>query len=268
MPSLHGVRARLTFTLVALVALTAGLLGVSSYIFLDRTLHLQVLDAAAEQAAFDLTVIVPDAGLPADPTANDIADSLLLQTIRAHGVDTIVDLGGGAAAISDAQLGDAAGAVAALPADLKTQVADGQLAYAWTTVGGQPSLVIGGRAQPNGPDFYFVRDVSALEQTLEQVRLVLAVGALVLILIALLVARVVARGVLAPVEAASRAAERIAGGDLSARVPVTSDDEFGAWAERFNRMAAALAETSAGSRRPRPRTAVSSRTSRMSCGRR
>ena len=60
---------------------------------------------------------------------------------------------------------------------------------------------------------------------------------------ALVVARRVARGVLAPVDAASRAAERIEGGDLSARVPVTSDDEFGAWAERFNRMAEALGES-------------------------
>ena len=50
-------------------------------------------------------------------------------------------------------------------------------------------------------------------------------------------------GVLAPVDAASRAAERIERGDLSARVPVVSDDEFGAWAERFNRMAEALGET-------------------------
>jgi signal transduction histidine kinase len=56
-------------------------------------------------------------------------------------------------------------------------------------------------------------------------------------------ARFLARGVLAPVDAASRAAERIEGGDLTARVPVTSDDEFGTWAERFNRMAAALADT-------------------------
>jgi two-component system sensor histidine kinase MtrB len=49
--------------------------------------------------------------------------------------------------------------------------------------------------------------------------------------------------VLAPVDAAARAAERIEHGDLSARVPVTSRDEFGAWAERFNRMAGALEET-------------------------
>jgi two-component system sensor histidine kinase MtrB len=85
--------------------------------------------------------------------------------------------------------------------------------------------------------------VSAIEATLDQLRLALGVGALALVILALLAARLVARGVLAPVEAASRAAERIELGDLSARVPVTSGDEFGEWAERFNRMAAALEET-------------------------
>ena len=48
---------------------------------------------------------------------------------------------------------------------------------------------------------------------------------------------------LAPVDAASRAAERIEQGDLAARVPVGSSDEFGRWADRFNRMAATLEDT-------------------------
>ena len=243
MATAHGVRVRLTVTLVALVALTAGLLGVGSYLFLDRTLHQQSLDAAADQARFDLSVLVPNAGLPTSPSRDDITDSLILQTFQARGVETIVDLGDRGAAISDSALGEAQAAVNALPADLKAQVANGRLAYAWTTVGGRPSVVVGGRMRPSGPDFYFVRDTTALERTLQQMRLALGVGAFLLVLVALLVARSVARGVLAPVEAASRAAERIEGGDLSARVPVTSDDEFGAWAERFNRMAAALAET-------------------------
>ena len=240
---MHGVRARLTVTLVMLVALTAGLLGIGSYLFLDRTLHQQFRDAAADQARFDLSVLVPNAGLPPNPSRDDITDSLLLQAFQARDVGTIVDLAERGAAISDSALGEAQVAVGALPADLKAQVADGLLAFAWTTVGGQASLVVGGRARPSGPDFYFVRDATALERTLEQLRLALGVGALLLVVITLLVARGVARGVLAPVEAASRAAERIERGDLSARVPVTSDDEFGAWAERFNRMAAALAET-------------------------
>jgi len=61
-----------------------------------------------------------------------------------------------------------------------------------------------------------------------------------LALVGLLAARWVARGVLAPVNAAARAAERIEHGDLSARVPVASRDEFGAWAASFNEMAEAL----------------------------
>ena len=48
------------------------------------------------------------------------------------------------------------------------------------------------------------------------------------------------RGVLVPVETAGRVAERIEAGDLTARVPVTSRDEFGLWAARFNRMAQAM----------------------------
>jgi signal transduction histidine kinase len=42
---------------------------------------------------------------------------------------------------------------------------------------------------------------------------------------------------------ASQAAGRIAAGDLSARLPVDSRDEFGAWAATFNRMAASLERT-------------------------
>ncbi len=88
-----------------------------------------------------------------------------------------------------------------------------------------------------------MHDVQALQQAIDQLRLALAVGALLLILLALAAARAVARSVLAPVEEAAEAAERIRTGDLSARVAVTSDDEFGNWAEAFNRMAATLEST-------------------------
>ncbi len=243
MARLHGVRARLTLTLVALVAATAILLGVGSYLFVDRTLHQQILDVAADQARFDLTVTIPDAGLPSPPTPSDIADSLLLQRFQQRGFEAVIDLGDQGAAISNSDLGDARAVIDALPVDLTSHVAGGQLAYAWTTVGTQPSLVVGGPVGPSGTAVYFIHDVTTLESTLDQLRLALIVGTIALILLALVVARRVASGVLAPVEAAGRAAERIEGGDLSARVPVMSDDEFGAWAQRFNRMAAALGAT-------------------------
>jgi two-component system, OmpR family, sensor histidine kinase MtrB len=237
---IRGIRARLTVTLVALVALTAVLLGAGAYLFVENGLRSQVVNDAAAQARFDLAVIIPDRDLPANPSQEDVVDSGLRETFRERGVETIVDLGRAGVVISNSDLD---GALTALPADLRTRVGNGELAYAWTTVAGVPSLVVGGRVGGTGPAFYFVHDVRALEDALAQLRLALVAGTLILIALALLVARVIARGVLAPVEAAGRAAERIEGGDLSARVPVTSDDEFGAWAERFNRMAAALAET-------------------------
>src|SRR5436190_5886341 len=232
---LRGIRARLSATLVALVALTAILLGTGAYVFVENGLRDQVLRDAHDQAAFDLAVIVPAADLPPDPTRDDIGDSRLLDTFHARGVGAIVDLAANGVAVSSSEL---EGVVDALPADLRDRVASGQLAYAWTTVAGAPSLVVGGRVGGTGPAFYFVHDTTELESALAQFRLALVAGAPILLFLALLAARWIARGVLAPVEAASRAAERIERGDLSARVPVTSYDEFGTWAERFNRMAA------------------------------
>jgi len=234
------VRARLAATLVALVALTAIVLGVGASWFVDATLHDRALQDAATQARFDLSVVVPERQLPVPATLDDIVRSSLADTFRQRGVETIVDLGSGDPFVSRTEL---VGALDQFPADLRDRVARGDLAYAWLDVAGRPSLVVGGRAAGGGPSFYFVRDVSDLAAAVAQLRIALAFGAVALLLVALLASRVVARGVLAPVEAAARAAERIERGDLSARVPVTSRDEFGAWAERFNRMAAVLEET-------------------------
>ena len=236
---MHGIRARLTVTLVVLVTMTAALLGAGAYLFVETSLHDQAIRDSASQARFDLSVTLPNAGLPANATRDDVVDSRLLEIFNQREVRAIVALPNGETTNSEG-LDEV---LPTLPADLRTRVANGELAYAWTPVSGTPSLVVGGRAGASGPEIYFVHDVSAIEVALGQLRLALIVGALVLIGLALLAARVVARGVLAPVEAASRAAERIERGDLSARVPVTSDDEFGTWADRFNRMAEALAET-------------------------
>ncbi len=237
---MRGIRARLTVTLVALVALTAVLLGAGAYVFVQTSLRDQVVRDAAAQARFDLAETIPNRDLPAAPTRDDIIDSGLRQTFLQRDIDTIIDVGDPPPVVSRPALSDALGT---LPADFVARVGGGELAYTWETVAGRPSLVVGGRVAGSGPAFYFIHDVTAIEEALGQLRLALTVGTIALIVLALLVARVIARGVLAPVEAAGRAAERIEHGDLSARVPVTSDDEFGTWAERFNRMADALADT-------------------------
>jgi signal transduction histidine kinase len=234
---IRGVRARLTATIVALVVLTAAVLGVGSYLFVDARLHGQAIDDARDQARFDLAVLAPPR-LGPSPTEADAKK--LAEAFKSRNLESIIEIGPGGPIYSSSSL---AVDPPNLSADLRGLVDRGEIAYAWMPVLGQPSLVVGGRSGGTGPAIYFVHNVSALEQTLEQLRLALGVGALALAIVAIVAARFLARGVLAPVEAASRAAERIERGDLSARVPVTSDDEFGTWAERFNRMAAALDDT-------------------------
>jgi signal transduction histidine kinase len=230
---IRGVRARLTTTIVSLVVLTAAVLGIGSYLFVDSSLHRQALDEAAAQARFDLSVIAPSRLVSTPPTAAQIQS--LQDAFHFRNLDTIVDDGSGPVITSLTGT--------PIPADMVRLVDQGQIAYAWMPVDGRPSLVVGGRSGGTGPAVYFIRDEAALEATLDQLRLALGVGALVLAVLAIVAARFRARGVLAPVEAAARAAERIESGDLSARVPVTSNDEFGTWADRFNRMAAALDDT-------------------------
>ena len=234
---IRGVRARLTATIVFLVVLTAIVLGVAAYAFVDTRLHQQTLDEARDQARFDLSVLAPTI-LDNPPTTDRIA--ALAAACRFRSLQTIIVPVGGLPTYDPATLD---GTLDAIPASVRKFVNDGQLAFSWQTVAGLPSLIIGGRASGTGPEIYLIHDVSAIEQALDQLRLALGVGALVLALAAVVAARVVARGVLAPVDEASRAAERIQRGDLSARVPVTSTDEFGVWADRFNRMADSLEDT-------------------------
>ena len=233
-----GVRGRLSVALVALVVASVVLLGLAAYAFVEGSLRGARLAEAESQARFDLETL--PLALGTTPSYDDLVANPVRESLRRRGVDTIIDAGTEAPILSDSRL---AGALDRLSPEVRGRVAGGELAYEWTAVGGGPSLVVGGRLGADGPIFYFVRDATDIETALFQLRVALVGGGLILVLLALATARSVARGVLTPVEAAARTAERIAGGDLSARVPVTSRDEFGAFAERFNHMAAALDAT-------------------------
>jgi signal transduction histidine kinase len=228
---LGGVRGRLTATVVALVVVTALVLGVGAYAFVDYSLHDRLVRDAEAQARFDLTVLIPNR-LP-EPTREAFNTSGLREAFGERRIDLIADFAGDVEPTF----------VNPLSSDLKAAVAEGRLGFEWTTLGNKQVLIMAGRLPGTTAIFYFAHDATTLKAALSQLRLGLGGGALLLALVGLIAARWVARGVLAPVDAAGRAAERIEHGDLSARVPVASHDEFGAWAERFNRMAGALEET-------------------------
>jgi two-component system sensor histidine kinase MtrB len=235
-----GIRARVAIVVVALVALTAGVLGAGASVVVDASLRDRLRADALRQADYDLGVLIPTA-LPngidrASLTASGLLDTFQLRT----DVETIVDLGDGDPVVSSFDL---VGALAGLPPELLAIVDRGEIGYAWTSVAGRPVLVLAGRPAAGAPAFYFVHDASDIDRAVVQLRIALLAGSLLLIGVALATARAVARGILRPIDAASRAAARIADGQLDARVPATSRDEFGTWAAEFNRMAGTLEAT-------------------------
>jgi len=236
----RGVRARLAGALILLVAVTAVVLGVGASVFVDARLHQQALQDAAAQARFDLTVTVPGRQLPDEPTIDDVVRSGLTATFLRRNGRAVIDLGAGESVKSNDALDDL---LERLPPDVPARVGRGELAYAWLDVKGQPSLVVGGLAPGGDLAVYFVRNVADIDTAVGQLRAALLIGSVVLVIAALVAARRLARGILSPIEEAGRTAERIERGDLLARVPVTSRDEFGVWADRFNRMTDTLAES-------------------------
>jgi signal transduction histidine kinase len=225
--------------IVGLVAVTVLAIGVGTYVFVDARLRDGLLADATRQAQFNLSVLVPGS-LPASATANTFDKTGLPAAFRLRGdVEEIVDFGDGNPYYSDPTL---SGALEKLPAELRSVVSAGHLGYAWQTLAGRSSLVVAGRAA-SGPAIYFVFPADSIDIALGQLRLGLAVAALVALLLAVGTAGLIARGILRPVRSGSVAAARIAAGDLSARVPGGGTDEFARWAEEFNRMADSLQST-------------------------
>jgi two-component system sensor histidine kinase MtrB len=234
----RGIRGRLLVTIVGLVALTSIVLGVGAYLYVATSLRDQQQDEAVAQTDFNVGVLA-DQLLPADPTREELADSGLITAFELRGdAGTIVDLGDGDPVTSGFAAADA---VARLSPQLVAIVERGEIGFERLNLGdGRPYLVTGARRAGGGPAFYFLFEAAEIEAAIAQLGQALLVGGLVLTGLAVVAAGFLARGILRPVRDASEAAGKIAGGDLSARLPVESNDEFGTWAATFNRMAASL----------------------------
>lgn len=240
---MRGIRTRLALALVALVALTVTAIGVGTYVFVDARLRDGLLADAERQAQFNLSVLVPER-LPGGVTRQSFPPSGLNEAFRLRGgVETIVDYRDGSLPDSSSPLNLPGDVIGQLPQAVRDSVAAGRLGYSWQSLAGRDSLVLGGRSAGAGPDFYFVFPAESIEAALVQLRVGLVVAGLIAIALALATAGFIARGILRPVSLGSRAAARIAGGDLSARVPAGGADEFARFAAEFNRMADSLAST-------------------------
>src|SRR5207248_2331412 len=125
-----------------------------------------------------------------------------------------------------------------VPGGLRALVKKGQLGYQRETVAGTHFLVVGGPSK--GAQLYYFFSEEGLRHELAVLRNILLIGGGLLVLLAALAGAVLAREALRPVAQASNAAHSLAEGLLETRLPVEGQDEFGAWAQAFNEMAAAL----------------------------
>jgi two-component system sensor histidine kinase MtrB len=90
-------------------------------------------------------------------------------------------------------------------------------------------------------EFYFFFSEKPCATT-PQLQTILLVGWCIVVVLSAAAGALVARRVLRPIGQASAAAHALAEGLLETRLPVETDDEFGAWAASFNEMAEALEE--------------------------
>ena len=127
-----------------------------------------------------------------------------------------------------------------LSTELREIVAGNEYGFEFLTVDGAPTLAVGGRRPPVGPDFYFFYSAEDTDSALSQLGRVLGIAGVGILVLGALGAGLIARRVLRPVAVAGRAAGLMAEGDLSVRVPAETSDELGQLAVAFNRMAAAL----------------------------
>ncbi len=236
----QGFRARLTITIIALVAISAVVLAATSYVLLRNSLRERAKDAGVAQAEFNIGVLASPDQLPPGADLAEFERSGLAARFQTRGTSGMyVDFGDGNPFASSLELLETPDLA---DPELVELVGSGQLGWQFLKVGADSRLLVAGRRPPAGPDFYFYFDAAPVDQALGLLARFLLAGAGAVLVIGVLVAGTVARGVLRPVRSASQAAGRLARGDLGTRVPVESADEFGRWAESFNHMAAALEE--------------------------
>ncbi|MGZ5382705.1 MAG: ATP-binding protein [Acidimicrobiia bacterium] len=235
-----GFRTRLVATFIGLIAGTVVILGVGSYLFVRSSLRGQLAEDAVQRTNFNLAVLATE-WLDDDPTAAEYQAGPLADALALRGdVDVYVDFGDGDPFLSKPAFLTTRDLISD---DLVEVVARGNIGQEWIEVDGAPFLVTAGRRPPSGPDFYFFYPATDIESGLERLRQALLAGGLVLISIGAVAGNWVARQVLRPVRRASEAALEMAEGDFTVRLDTSSGDEFGAWADAFNRMATSLQDT-------------------------
>ncbi|GIH09177.1 two-component sensor histidine kinase [Rhizocola hellebori] len=217
------LRRRLTVAFVAVAGFSMAALATGSYAMVSRARFADSLSRAATDVRYQL--VLAHQFLPLD------------QTRTANLLDSFEGSGRHVVLVTAQSVTASNVAFRAEPGDrTRSLAATGQVAFERT--GRQ--LVVGGQIPGSTDQLYVVYAEERIYEDLAQLRTAMLASWAAAVLLAALVGRALARRTLEPVGRASEAAHAIAEGLLATRLPVRNRDEFGAWAESFNRMAEAL----------------------------
>lgn len=223
---------RLTITYALVAAISTGALALGSYIIVATARLDDSVSSSLAQARNNL--VLAGAVLERSSGPGDVAD-LVDYYASQPGFETVGRTGGhvlsSSLSIGADQISD----------QLKRLVRKGDLAFERERAA-EPFLLVGGKVSDTETELYFFFSEKALRDDLAQLGAILLVGWGIVVVLSATAGALVARRVLRPVGEASAAAQALAEGLLDIRLPIDTDDEFGAWAASFNEMAEALEE--------------------------
>jgi two-component system sensor histidine kinase MtrB len=226
-------RLRLIIAFILVAGVAAGALAIGSYLLVSRARFAESQARAGADVRYQLVLAQQFLPLTEERGANLLASF----ESSGHHVVLVTD---SAVAASSADFN------AAPDTDTRSAAAAGQIVF--ERVAGH-LLLVGGQIPGSGAQLYVVHEETGIYDDLGVLATTLAVGWAVVVLVAAVVGGALARRTLEPVARASAAAHAVAEGLLATRLPVRGRDEFGAWAESFNRMAGALEANIARERR-------------------
>jgi len=222
------LRRRLTIAFVLVAGVSTAALALGSYVMLSRARFDQSLSRASGDLRYQL--ILAQQFLPLD----DERTTGLLASFEGSGHHVVL--------IKEDAISASNPSFEVTPAaQTRAMAAAGDVVYERIAgPGGSSLLIVGGRVPGSTAELYVVHSEDPVHDGLAQVRAALLAAWIAVVLTAALVGHLLARRMLEPVGRAARAARAVAEGLLATRLPVKGRDEFGAWAESFNRMAEAL----------------------------
>ncbi len=226
----RGLRSRIVLGFAAATLLVSVVLVVTTFLLARSYLLDQRTSSLTRQAFADANVLNSRLA-----TANADVGDVVAALVPSGGADVVVRSGDDWYASSF----DVGGRD--VPGSLRGIVEAGEAATVHITTADGPALMIGVPLRAAGVEFYEVAPLRELQQVLRTLAAVLGAGAVAATAAGAAFGVWASRRAVQPLEQVAGAATRIAGGELTTRLPATDDPDLLAIVAGFNSMVDALA---------------------------